>query len=249
MIFMENLNNKVYTFVKHMERNVLKQFIVGFYQLINKEIHYSSNFDVELIDRKRLTLKVVDYFENITSIEDEVKKSTATEEMALFLTYMAHMYASLMEIEKSLPLYLESVKIREKYLGVKHLLTAENYQGIGAIYEQGGAFNYALQYYGKALVLRKELAYVENDLLVAESYSRLALVYYHLEQYPMALDYMEKSIKIREKVLSSEHTLLQNSYYNYKIIKKESQPKKDYIKVILEPINKGIGAFINRLIG
>ncbi len=249
MILVESFSKQLSTFTESMNSNMLKQFMIGFYQLKNKEINYDYTLDVDLIDRKRLTLKVINYFENVISIEDEVQKSTATEEVALFLTYIAHIYASLMEIEKSLPLYLESVKIREEYLGVKHLSTAENYQSIGAVYEQGGEFNYALHYYRKALELRKKLAYVENDLLVAESYSRLALVYYHLEQYTMALDYMEQTIKIREKVLSSEHTLLQNSYYNYKLIEKEAQPKENYTKVIFESINKGIGALLNRLIG
>ncbi len=249
MILVESFSNQLSTFIKNMDSNMLKQFMIGFYQLKNKEINYDYSLDVDLIDRQRLTLKVVDYFKNVISIEDEVQKSTATEEMALFLTYIAHMYASLMELEKSLPFYLESVKIREEYLGVKHLSTAENYQSIGAIYEQGGEFSFALRYYKKALELRKELAYVENDLLVAESYSRLALVYYHLNQYTMALDYMEQTINIREKVLSSKHTLLQNSYYNYNLIEKEAQPKKNYTKVIFESINKGIGALLNRLIG
>jgi len=249
MIFMENLNNKLNSFIENVDSNILKKFIVGFYQLSNKEISYSYNLDVELIDTKKLTIKVLDFFKNTISIEDEVGKSTPTEEVALFLTYIAHMYASLMMMEKSLLFYKESIKIRENYLEVKSLATAENYQSIGAVYEQGGAFDEALGYYKKSLTMRKELSYVENNLLIAESYSRLALVYYHLEHYNLALGYMEQTVKIREKILSAEHTLLQSSYCNYKLIEKAAQPKKDYLRLLLEPIWQGTGAILSRMVG
>ena len=249
MIFMESLNNKLNTFINNVDSKILKKFIVGFYQLSNKDIKYSDTLYTELIDTKKLILKVLDYFNGITSIEEEVKKSTPTEDMALFLTYMAHIYASMMKIEMSLPLYLESVKIREYYLDVKSLDTAINYQSIGAVYEQSGEFDYALHYYKKALALRKELSYVENNLLIAESYSRLALVYYHLEKYTISLGYMDKTVKIREKLLSAEHTLLESSYYNYKLILKKSQPKEDYFRLLWRPIYLGIESFIRRLVG
>ncbi len=249
MIFVDGLDNKLMFFIDKVESKILKKFIIGFYQISDRESKYRADLDMDLIDAKKLKTKVLNFLNSITFIEEELKKSTPTEEMAVFLTHIAHMFASLMQIEKSLLFYRASIKIRENYLEVKHLATAENYQSIGAVYEQGGAFDEALGYYKKSLEIRKELSYVENNLLVAESYSRLALVYYHLEHYTMALGYIEQTVRIREKLLAPDHTLLQNSYYNHKLIEKASQPKRDYLKLLFGPIYEGVGALINRLVG
>ena len=249
MIFMENLNSKLIFFINQADTEVLIKFIIGFYQIENIEIDNKYYLDIDSIDTKTLKTNILAFLNRLVSIEKEVKQATPSEEMAFFLTHIAHIYASLMLIEKSLLFYRESIKVRENYLGVKSLATAENYQGIGAMYEQGSAFNEALRYYKKSLDIRKELSYVDNNLLVAESYSRLALVYYHLEHYNLALGYMEQTVKIREKLLSSAHTLLQNSYYHYELIEKACQPKQDYLRQIMRPINNAFGAFINHLVG
>jgi len=237
IFFTENLNNKLNIFVNTIDNKILKKFTIGFYQLLNKEINH--NIDIEELLR---------FLEKTTSIRNEVLKSTPSEEIAFFLTYIAHMYASIMMIEKSLDFYKESINIRENLLEIKSLATAENYQGMGVVYEQSEAFDSALVYYQKALALRKELSYVQNNLLIAESYSRLALVYYHLEYYKLALGYIEETIRIRERLLPSEHVLLENSYYNYKQIYKETQPHKDYLRIIIEPVYQVIGAIISRIV-
>ncbi len=242
-MFMKSLNAKLNFFIDTVDRDILKKFIIGFYQLSNKEVNYSDNRDT--IDKKEL----VYFLENIISLEDEVVKSTPSEEIAFFLTHIAHMYASLMMIENSLYFYNESIKIRENYLELRSLATAENYQSIGAVYEQIGSFDKALSYYKKSLSIRKELSYVENNLLVAESYSRIALAYYYLEYYNLAFDYIERTVRIREKLLVPEHVLLENSYYNYRVIEKASQPKRDYLTIILNPIRQITGAILNRLVG
>lgn len=249
MIFVHGLDNKLMFFIDKIESEILQKFIIGFYQISDRASKHRADLDINLIDSKKLKNKILNFLNSITFIEEEVKKSTPTEEMAVFLTYMGDMFASLIQIEKSILFYRESIKIRENYLGVKHLSTAENYQSIGAVYEQGGAFDEALSYYRKSLEIRKELSYVENNLLVAESYSRLALVYYHLEHYSMALGYIEQTVRIREKLLVPNHTLLENSYYNHKLIEKACQPKKDYLKLLFGPILHGVGAFIHHLVG
>jgi len=240
MIFMGNLHNKLDSFINNINITILKKFIIGFNQLKD-----TDNYDPLYIDIN----EVLDFLENCVSIENEVLKSKATEEIAFFLTYIAHIYASIMMLEESILFYRESINIRENYLDVKSLLTAENYQGIAGAYEQGGAFSEALKYYKKSLTLRKELSYVENTLLIAESYNRLAVVYYHLEYYSLALGYIEETIRIRERLLSSNHVLLKNSYYNYKLIEKASRPKKDYLSGILNPLRKITGTIISRLVG
>ena len=245
MIFMKSLNAKLNFFIDTIDSDILKIFTIGFYQLLNKEVSSSYNSNVDVIDKKELMY----FLENIISLEEEVAKSSPSEEIAFFLTHIAHMYASLMMIENSLLFYKESIKIRENYLELKSLATAENYQSIGAVYEQIGSFDKALGYYKKSLSIRKELSYVENNLLIAESYNRLALVYYYLEYYDLALDYIEQTVRIREKLLAPEHLLLENSYYNYRLIEKASQPRKDYLSMLLDPIRQITGAIINRLVG
>jgi tetratricopeptide (TPR) repeat protein len=84
--------------------------------------------------------------------------------------------------------------------------------------------------------------------LIAESYNRLALAYFHLEYYTIALGYIEETIRIREKLLPSGHTLLENSYYNYKYIKKASEPKKEYISILFDSLKEFKRAIINRLV-
>jgi len=241
MIFTESLNSKLNSFVSKVDNAILETFTVGFYQLLNKDIRYKYGSNIE-------TKELLDFLKDIKSIDEEIDKATSSDEIAFFLTHIAHMYASSMMLEESILFYRAAIKIRENYLEVRSLATAENYQSIGAVYEQGGAFSKALEYYKKSLVLRKELSYVDNTLLIAESYSRLSLVYYHLGYDNLALDYMEQTIDIREKLLPSDHSLLENSYYNYKLIVKASQPKEEYLKVIFDPIFKTIGAMLGRLV-
>ena len=236
---MGNLHNKLDSFINNINITILKKFIIGFNQLKD-----TDNYDPLYIDIK----EVLDFLENCVSIENEVSKSKATEEIAFFLTHMAHMYSSLMMIERALLFYRESINIRENYLDIKSLATAENYQSMGAVYEQNELFDKALICYKKSLAIRKELSYVENNLLIAESYSRLALAYYHLEYYSIAQGYMEDTIRIRERLLPSSHTLLENSYYNYKYIKKASEPKKDYLHIFLDYLGEFKKAIISRLV-
>jgi len=248
MIFKKSLNSRLSSFINNVDENILKKFIIGFFQISGYPTSKIDDLDIAFIDREKVKIEVLNFLESLSSLEDEVLKNTATEEMASFLTYVAHMYMSTMMIEDSLVFYEESIKIREKYLQVNSLETANNYQSIGNVYEQSGAFTLALGYYKKTLKIRKELSYVENNLLIAESYTQLALVYYHLEQYNISLDYIDESIRIREKLLPFHHTLLQSSYYNYKLILKETQPKKDYFQLILKLISDAFGAFIGRLV-
>jgi tetratricopeptide (TPR) repeat protein len=238
---MESLNDKLNFFIDNADSSILKKFTIGFYQLSNKETSNINNYNIDIKE-------LLDFLENVTSIENEVSKTTPTEEIAFFLTYTAHMYASLMTIENSLPFYMASIKIREEYLNIESLETAENYQSMGAVYEQGGLFNKALTCYKKSLTIRKELSYVDNTLLIAESYNRLALAYFHLEYYTIALGYIEETIRIRERLLPSGHTLLENSYYNYKYIKKASEPKKEYISILFDSLKEFKRAIINRLV-
>jgi tetratricopeptide (TPR) repeat protein len=249
MIFTKSLSDKLIFFIERVDPKVVKKFIIGFYQISNREIDSRYNLDIELIDTHKLKRRIVEFLSNMQSVEHEVADSIPTEEMAFFLTHIGHIYSGLMLIEEGIPFYRESIKIREEYLKVKSLETAENYLGIGSIYEQGTAFDEALICYKKALEIRKELSYVENNLLVADSYSRLALLHYHIGQYGVALGYIEETIRIREKLLPPAHTLLESSYYNHKIIEKASQPKNDYVKLLIKPLYTGIGALISRLVG
>jgi tetratricopeptide (TPR) repeat protein len=239
---MDSFSIKLNYFINNIDSKILEKFTIGFYQLLNKELN--NNIDRNVLDKTEL----LDFLNNITSIESEIEKVVPSEEIAFFLTYVAHMKASSMAIEESLPFYIASIKIREEYLNVSSLATAENYQSIGAVYEQSGAFSKALSYYKKSLAIRKELSYVENTLLIAESYNRLALVYYHLEYYSIALGYIEETIRIRERLLPSNHKLLENSYYNYKYIKRETEPRKEYIRILLDPLIALTSAIISRLV-
>jgi len=242
IFLIEGFKKKINTFVENADSSMVEKFTIGFYQLLNRE--QTSTCESKVLDIQ----EVLDFLKNVSTIENAVKQTAPTEEIAFFLTHVAHMYASLMMLERAVPFYRASINIRENYLEVKSLATAENYQSIGAVYEQGGLFDKALVCYKKSLTIRKELSYVDNNLLVAESYSRLALAYYHLEYYAIALDYIEDSIRIREKLLPSGHTLLENSYHNYKYIKKAMEPKEDYIHLFFKTLIKLKATLISRLV-
>jgi tetratricopeptide (TPR) repeat protein len=242
IFLIEGFKNKISSFIANADSNMVEKFTIGFYQLLNRE--QTSTYESKVLDIQ----EVLDFLKNVSTIENEVKQTTPTEEIAFFLTHVAHMYASLMMLERAVPFYRASINIRENYLEVKSLATAENYQSIGAVYEQGGLFDKALVCYKKSLTIRKELSYVDNNLLVAESYSRLALAYYHLEYYAIALDYIEDTIRIRERLLPSGHTLLENSYYNYRYIKKASEPRKDYLSLFADTVGDFKRAIISRLV-
>ncbi|MBU1669405.1 tetratricopeptide repeat protein [bacterium] len=149
-------------------------------------------------------------------------------------------------LEKSLEFYQEALYLREQSLGSKHLFTAELHQKIGKLYEQGGAYNEALRHYKKALWMRKELSYVENNLLIAESYNNLAVLYYYMQQYAIAKSYIDKTVNIRKKLLAPDNELLMNSYYNQKFIYKECQSKRDYLSFCFKYLYENIAAFFRR---
>jgi tetratricopeptide (TPR) repeat protein len=245
MIFIKSLNSKIDSFICNVDRDILKKFTIGFYQLLNSEVVDGYDWDMDLLDKKGL----IYFLENVKSLEDAVFHAKPSEELAFFLTYMGHIYASSVMLEESLPLYQESIKVRERYLNVKSLLTAENYQSIGSVYEQLGEFDKALAYYKRSLSIRKELSYVANNLLIAESYHRIALAYYYLDYYDLALEHIDETIRIRERILPPMHTLLENAYYNYAIIERASQPRRDYLGMLFDPIRYILNVIMSRLVG
>jgi tetratricopeptide (TPR) repeat protein len=238
--YKKRFKKKFNDFVSYVASDKLHIFTIGFYQLLDKEIVDDNIF----LDKKEL----LDILNSPTFIKDRVSKVQATEEIAFFLITIAHIYGSILMFEKALFFYQIVLHMREEYLGEKSLEIAENYQSIAGMYEQMEDFDKALGYYKKSLAIRKELSYVENNLLVAESYNRLALVYYHLEYYNIALGYIKDSIRIRERLLPSDHLLLENSYHNYKYIKKETEPKEDYIYLVFKTLIKLKAMLISRLV-
>lgn len=248
MDFCESLNNRLINLIDAVDSTTLKKMTSGFYQL-------SKLYDIKTIDlnalvekRKKIKDEILNFLIQTPSLEQYTKISEPSEEIAFFLIYMGKVYNDLMMLEKSLEFYQVALHQREQSLGHKHLFTAELYQKVGKLYEQGGAYTKALRYYKQVLWIRKEFSYVENNLLVAESYNNLAVLYYYMQEYAMAKRYIDKTVNIREKLLSSDDELLVNSYYNQKFIYKECQAKRDTVSLWFQSLLQGIAILFRRLV-
>jgi len=110
---------------------------------------------------------------------------------------LAFLYNSKREYEKAEPLYIKTLKIREKVLGEKHPDTARSYNNLALLYNSKGEYEKAEPLYEKALKVREELL-GEKHPDTANSYWNLGISYKNRKLCRKAKELLEKCIEVVE---------------------------------------------------
>lgn len=136
--------------------------------------------------------------------------------------------------EESIEVNLRFIRLSEETNG-QNGLTAGSYGNIGLVYRNLGEYNKALDYYFKALEIRKDVL-GEKHPNTAGSYGNIGVVYHNLEDYDKALEFYNKALEIDKDVLGENHHDTAISYNNIGVVYDELG---DYDKA-LEYHNKAL---------
>lgn len=161
-------------------------------------------------------------------ITERINKTTAiyakSEEWAEKSLLPENLYNSLLSdygcflldyayFEKAKSILLRLISNQEKIEGKDSLLTAWSYNNIGIAFYSLGEYSQALDYYTKALEIRKKKLGI-NHPDTANSYNRIGMVYNSLGNIEKTIEYYFKAMEIRENVLGKEHPDTAGSYNN-----------------------------------
>ncbi|MFC1734049.1 CHAT domain-containing protein, partial [candidate division KSB1 bacterium] len=93
------------------------------------------------------------------------------------------------------------------------LAVADNYIEIGRILRENSEFDNALQFFNKALQLRKKILGEQNPL-VAENYNEISIAFDEKREYENALKYENFALKIKKESYGNKHYEVSKSYNN-----------------------------------
>lgn len=136
--------------------------------------------------------------------------------------------------EESIEVNLRFIRLSEETNG-QNGLTAGSYGNIGLVYRNLGDYNKSLEYYFKALEIRKDVL-GEKHPTTAGSYGNIGVVYHNLGEYDKALEFYNKALEIDKDVLGENHHDTAISYNNIGVVYDELG---DYDKA-LEYHNKAL---------
>jgi tetratricopeptide (TPR) repeat protein len=119
------------------------------------------------------------------------------------------------EFSANMPHVIKIARYAEKYLTDRDspasITRIYNEIGIGLYYQ--GKYAEALEWYLKALVIRKKVLGAEHPRTAA-MYNNIAVIYQDQGDYAKALEWHHKALAIREAVLGTEHTYTAATYNN-----------------------------------
>ncbi len=120
------------------------------------------------------------------------------------LNNLAEVHRAQGSYSKAEPLYLRSLKIREKALGLEHPSVATSLNNLAEIYRDQGNFSKAESLHLRSLRIREKALGSEHPA-VAESLNNLALLYTTQGYYAKAERLLLRSLQIWEEALGPEH--------------------------------------------
>ena len=118
--------------------------------------------------------------------------------------------------EESIEVNLRFIRLSEETNG-QNGLTAGSYGNIGLVYRNLGEYDKALDYYFKALEIRKDVL-GEKHPNTAGTYGNIGVVYHNLEDYDKALEFYNKALEIDKDVLGENHHDTAISYNNIGVV-------------------------------
>ena len=117
------------------------------------------------------------------------------------------------DYERGLTLARMALRQALKQYGEKHVLTALAYNDMASHSSTQSKFHLALEYYGKALDILREL-YGDECPEVALEYNNIAFIYACQSQYAKALETYQKALAIYRKTLGEEDEHVATCYHN-----------------------------------
>jgi tetratricopeptide (TPR) repeat protein len=157
-------------------------------------------------------------------LEDEQGKRTiapeGTNDMILEYFYK-HREHGLFDINMGFVSLQRMIGIVESVIGTvdekESVRFARLYHRIGWSYNDLGDYNKALEYYGKALEIKKSKL-GKDDTDTAATYNNIGEVYYAKGDYDKALEYFKKALKINESKLGKDHPDTATTYNNIALV-------------------------------
>lgn len=126
--------------------------------------------------------------------------------------------------EQALPLYLQTLSIREQMLGKQHPDYATSLNNLAELYKVQDQYEQALPLCQQALnICEQVLGQQHPDY--AESLNNLAGLYYAQSQYEQALPLYQQAIDILIPVLGEQHPNTKTVMNNYQICLSAPKPK------------------------
>jgi len=181
-------------FFSPLKNNLLENYIK--YAIINKE--------------KKLTRKVIYFYKKalFLRIRDLGRYNQKT-----VVAYMnlAEAYLEDGQIEKSLKLYEQTLKITKSITDKDSLYLASIYNALGNLHFLKENFKETHSFYSKALNIREEQL-GEMHTLTAKSNYELGYFYAFSQEYSLALPFFEKALKCRVELYRLSHPETANSY-------------------------------------
>ncbi|MCX6256499.1 MAG: CHAT domain-containing protein [Bacteroidia bacterium] len=122
--------------------------------------------------------------------------------------------------QKAIAILLQSVDTRLKINNDRDSLMAYSFNNIAYCYLKTREFKLAIEYYSKAIQIRRAIKPVE-DLELADYYQNLGIANWHLRKYDNAIQWINRSMKIKESANSTQFLQMINLYVMAGIIYKD----------------------------
>jgi tetratricopeptide (TPR) repeat protein len=141
----------------------------------------------------------IDYFQKAIDLA-----STSSPDLSNSLNNLAYLYESIGRYTEAEPLYVRSIAISEKELGINHSDTANSLNNLAGLYQSTGRYAEAEPLYVRSIAIREqELGINHPD--TAASLNNLANLYESTGRYAEAEPLYVRSIAISEKELGANH--------------------------------------------
>ncbi len=162
------------------------------------------------LEVRKLDSSIV-YFKKALPIYQKFK---AWERVASCYNKISENQWHLKAYEKSEVYSMKALEICNAFLPENHIEKAQAYDKIGKKFQiTESNFDKAIEFFNKALEIRKE-KFSEDNILLSDSYNNLGLAHKELGNYPLAFRFFEKNHRIKVKNYGENHHKVSDSYYN-----------------------------------
>ena len=215
---------------------------------LGKTIPWSDEFIVLRVLLAEISMKKGEHAEalkNAEELHERCKNGDINDRnlMIAILSLMGFLKLIKGENDSALVYYTKAAKIIEQEEDHKSFVESRIYNNMGWCYLNNENITNALDCFGRALAISKELLSSEHPNM-ATNYNNIARVYRVQDNYVEALKYYKKSIAILEKFPNSEEFCIMSSYRDIADVyysQKNGKEALTYYEKALEICEKVLG--------